>query len=171
MCLLCRCRLTVLLRVGACGSTMAESSRPNNCGRILYSSSKLRSESTLSAPHAGRPLSPANNSRITHRDVFVPTGQLCIVAASEVKAIMKCQTAVSVQCVQCHCRVLSVRPRHLTPAKRLSNTTQFHGRRHTAADRLCPLRASRDGQHSRNRQKQTPQARFWQAMYRIHQRT
>ncbi|KAL3162189.1 G1/S-specific cyclin-E1 [Trebouxia sp. C0010 RCD-2024] len=70
---------------------------------------------------------------------------------------MKCHRAVSVQSVQCPCRVLSVRPRHLTPATRLSNTTQLHGRGHTAVDRLCPLRASRDGQHSRNKQKQAPQ--------------
>lgn len=127
--------------------------------------------SLLFAPHAGRPLSPEQlNPRTARRHVLVLTDQLCTVAASKFKAIMKCHRAVSVQSVQCPCRVLSVRPRHLTPATRLSNTTQLHGRGHTAVDRLCPLRASRDGQHSRNKQKQAPQARLWQALYRLQQR-
>lgn len=67
---------------------------------------------------------------------------------------MQSQRAVSGlgQSVQCPCRVLSTRPFRLNPTKRSSNISRFHDLRHNAVDRMCPLRASKDGKQSRTPQ-------------------
>lgn len=81
---------------------------------------------------------------------------------------MHCERFVSGlgQSVQCPCRILSARPRRLTPANRLSNKAQIHDL-HTAKDRMCPLRASKGDQQSQNKQKKVPQVRFRQTLMAV----
>lgn len=69
---------------------------------------------------------------------------------------MQCQRVVSGlgQSVRCPCLVLA--PRRPNLAKRLGNNAQLYDKRHTAEHRICPLRASKDGKQSQNKQ---PQAR------------
>ena len=75
---------------------------------------------------------------------------------------MKCQRAVSGlgQSMHCPCRILTARPRRFSPAKRSGKNMQLHDLGNTAVPRMCPLRASKDGKQSQNKQSKAPQARL-----------